>query len=493
MRDLLRAWNSASPLKKSGLTLAVALIAALHILAALRLPVGVFNDDAANVLLAKSLAHGSYAFPGGLGAPEEYLPAFPLFLALPAALVEPNWGLLRAIPLAFLALSLLLAWRLARRFLSPEASAAVVLLVAVNPVLVGFGGLVLPYLPYLALSLALIDAADAGGDRRSLLWLAAGAGLAPLLRPQGVVLIGCLALAQWHRRGLRRAAVFLALALVPAFAWTARNHLRAGSSLDYVDTWHKQIIAVANVPLFDRAANLISTIFGGSFLLLPGAAASFPRVAAGTAALALAIFGARRLLDRKKDSRTFVLVSYVAGLAFLHMTWIWVDLRYTILFVPLIWILVAAAADRILGDRRALQIALLGIMIVLTLPSGLSRARLGLSGAAEYEPETMAWIRKSTAPSARLVSLKNYTVALLAGRACGKQTFPGADAWLGQARRDGVDYLHVVLPAPGDEFVVSELADEPDLARRLDARPEAATQVYRSEPENALVYRIAKP
>src|SRR5208282_1184511 len=119
-------------------------------------------------------------------------------------------------------------WRLARRFLSAEAAAAAAALVALNPVLLGLSGLVMPYLPYVALSLALIDGVGAAESRGQLAWLTAGAALAPLLRPHGVILIGCLALAQWHRRGPRRACLFLSLALLPVLAWTLRNHLRAG-------------------------------------------------------------------------------------------------------------------------------------------------------------------------------------------------------------------------------------------------------------------------
>jgi hypothetical protein len=466
------------------------LVAALHFLAALRLPVGVFNDDAANILLARSLTHGSYSFPGGFGAPEEYLPAFPLLLALPARLVEPHWGLLRAIPLAFLALCLFLTWRLARRFLSPEAAAAVALLVALNPVMVGFSGLVLPYLPYLALSLALIDAADAGGDRRSFFWLAAGAGLAPLIRPQGVVLIGCLALAQWHRRGLRRAAAFLALALVPAFAWTARNHLRAGSSLDYVDTWRAHVAALGEAGPLERASRLLSTIFGYPFLALPGSPAL--QSVYGALTLALALFGAVVLLKKREDSRVFVLTSYVGGLVCLHLTWAWTDPRYLILFTPLLWILLFAAAAKLLPSGRPAKAALLAALIALPLPVDLARARLGRAGSAAYQPGTMAWIRENSAPSARLMSVKSYAVALLTGRACLPQLpYRHANDWLDAARDRGVDYVHVAMPMPDDEFGNDEFPAgyQPALARWLDRQP-AAAHLYDDAREGAVVYRL---
>lgn len=465
------------------------LISSLYVLAALRLPVGVYNDDAANVLLAQSLRHGGYSFPGGLGAPEEYLPAYPLLLVVPTWIVEPHYNLLRAIGLAFAALCLFLTWRLARRFLSKEAAAAAVLLTAVNPVMVGLGGLVTPSLAFLALSLALIDGATAE-SRKDFLWLAAGAGLAPLLRPQGVVLIGGLALAQWHRRGLKRGLAFLSLALAPVLAWTARNHLRAASSRDYADIWRQQIAALGETPILERASNFLSPIFGGAFLRVPGPAAV--QGFFGAAVLASALGGAFVLLKKREDARIFVLSSYMAGLLVLHMTWKWIDARYLIPFVPLLWILIIAAATKLLSRRRALLGALLAAVVALPLPFDLSRACLGLHGSVAFQPETMAWIRGGVPAAARLASVDDYAVALYTGRACSAQVpVRRAGQWVAQARLDHVDYLHLALPRPEDEFSVGEFPAgyQAAFARWLDARPEAA-QVYRNLDEGALVYRL---
>lgn len=469
---------------------AVLLVAALYLVSARRLPVGAFNDDAANVLLSRSLARGSYSFPGGLGAPEEFLPAFPLLLAVPARLVEPRWDLLRAIPLLFAALCLLLTWRLARRFLSVEAAGAAVLLVALNPVWVGLGGLVLPYMPFIALSLALIDGAGASANRRSFLWLAAGAALAPLLRPQGVVLDACLALALWHKQGFRRGCAFLSIALLPVAAWTLRDHLRAGSSRDYVDIWRSQMAVLAHSSLLDRAARFLSVLIGGALLGVTGPAAV--QAAFGAAALALALYGAVRLLKKSEDPRVFVLASYAGGLALLHVSWRWIDARYVLPFAPLLWILIVAAAAGPLRKRRVLAGALVAVLAVLSLRLDAAYAARGLEGDAQFQPRTMAWIQGHVPPAARLESARNYTVALLTGRECATQTpFPRGGLWLEQARLEGVDYLHVVLPRPGDEFNVREFPAgyQAAFARWLDTRPEA-TQVYRDLDEGALVYRL---
>ena len=469
---------------------AVLLIAAFYVLAARRLPVGIYNDDAANVLLARSISHGSYSFPGGLGAPEEFLPAFPLLLVVPAWLVQPHWNILRAIPFFFAILCLFLTWRLARRFLSDEAAAAAVLLTALNPAFVTFSGLVLPTLPYLALSLALIDAAGSDEGRASFWRLTAGASLAPLLRPQGAVLIGCLALAQWHRRGLRRAGAFLSLAFLPAIAWTVRNHLNAGSSKDYVDTWRGQIAAVGKTPLLERTAHLLSEIFGFAFLRISSTLAV--EAVCGAAALLLALYGAATLLNKRDDSRVFVLAAYTGGLVFLHMTWKWIDARYVVPIIPLLWIVIIAAVTSLLQNRRAPQVALLAIFIGLALPMDASFARRGLHGV-QFQPETMAWIRENVPASARLASMQHYAVTLLTGRECTMQggIFVAAPTQTSTPFNPRVGYLHLMLPRAGDEFALTGIPDgyQPDFARWLDTRPEL-TQAYHNLDEGALIYRM---
>jgi hypothetical protein len=107
----------------------------------------------------------------------------------------------------------------------------------------------------------------------------------------------------------------------------------------------------------------------------------------------------------------------------------------------------------------------------------------------------MAWIRENVPASARLESMLDYSVALLTGRECVQQTpFRYVDLALVQARRDRVGYLHILLPPPDDEFIVTEFPPgyQPAFARLLDTRP-GVTQVYGNLAEGALVYRIDRP
>ncbi len=494
MRARPAAWNFPLSPRRLAIASAILLAAALYALSSRRLPVGVLNDDAANILLARSIASGHYAFPGGLGAPEQFLPLFPLLLAVPAALVAPRWGLLRAVPLAFAALALFLAWRLARRFLSGEAAGAAVLLAALNPVLVGLGGLILPYTAYLALSLALIDGVGAKPTRRSLAWLTAGAALAPLLRPHGALLIALLALALWHSRGFKSAVSFFVLSLLPAAAWTLFNR-RGGASRDYIGVWREHLASLGGAAsLLDRGSRMLLKMLGEGFVVIP----ELPRpgqYALALATLALAAAGAVRLLRKRDDPRAFVLAAYTAGVLLLHLTWKWIGNRYIIPIVPMLWILIVAAAAPSLAKRRVLGWSLLAVLVLLPLRFERFDALNGWSAGADFEPRTMAWIRENVPPSANLESVKDYTVALLTGHPCRTQRIvTHAGDWLLLAQHDKIDYLHLQLPRDGDEFGVADLPDayQPFFARWLGAQKETK-EVYRNLPEGAMIFQVSHP
>lgn len=492
MRKRAAATKSTPALPGPWLIALCAALAAVYALAARRLPVGALNDDAANVLLARALLHGSFSFPGGLGKPAEFLPGLPLLLALPSALVAPHWGLLRLIPLACCALSLGLAWRLARRLLSPEAAAAAVLLAALNPVLVGLGGLVMPYAPYLALSLALIDGADAPGAR-SLAWLCAGAAAAALLRPHGLLLAACLALPLAHRRRWGASAAVLASAVLPVGAWVLHERLAPGAAAGYAEVWRRQLADIGTPALeLSHAADLLARLFAESMLgladpWLPEAA----RVAAGLAFAAAAAAGAVRLLRRRRDdARAFALVLYAAGIFFLHMTWRWVSTRYAFPLVPLVWILVAAAAEPLFERRPVTARALVLALALATARFDAVHAQWGLT-PFRFAPRAVDFIRASVPADARLYAVNNYTVALLTERACGPlPVAPHVAIWEVVASDDRVDRVLFQEPRPGDEFFPSDLP--PTYQRVLSERLIAGRSVaeFRDDAEGTLLLRL---
>jgi hypothetical protein len=475
---------------KAAVAAVILLVAALHLLGARRLSVGVLNDDAANVLLARSISAGHYELPGKPRTVEGFLPAFPALLAAPAALAAPHWELLRLVTLFFATLAFWLTWRLARKYLPPPAAAAATLFTALNPVIIGHSGLIVPYIPFLALTLALLEAVDRPLNRRFWYMFTAGAALAPLLRPHGVVLVTALSLALRTRVGTKKSAVFFLCAMTPIAAWSAYSRLTS-TAFDYPGVWLEHAGSLFTpAAIFHTITEIVLKMLGRGFFMAP----FLPEIAEwalGIATLGLAFVGARILLA-KKGAAPLALVLYSSGFFVLHLTWPWVGNRYVIPIVPFLWILILAAVSPRLKKMPVAAWIAGGILTFLPLSVDSIFAAQGYERDARFEPRTMAWLHANVPPSARLESVRDYTVALLTEHPCYPQYIvPHAGQWLEHARRDGVDYLHLQLPLPGDAFPVATInpAYQPAFARWLLSRPEA-TEVFRDEEEGALVFRI---
>jgi hypothetical protein len=247
---------------------------------------------------------------------------------------------------------------------------------------------------------------------------------------------------------------------------------------------------VGDTPLLERASSLLSTLCGESFLPIPGPLAF--QIIFGIVSMFLVFFGIFLLTRKHAGPRIFVLVSYAAGLALIHTTWKWSDIRYLIPFVPLIWILIIAALSKLLHRYRTLQGLLLAISIALSLRTGLVHARAGLHGGAQFQPRTIAWIKENVPATARMASTMKYSIGLLAQRECaGQGLAQDPELWLTAARFHRVEYLHVVLPRPGDEFGLNGFPDNYQFAfaRWLETRPEA-TRLYQNPGEGSLIYRL---
>ncbi|MBI4677581.1 MAG: hypothetical protein HY748_08360 [Elusimicrobia bacterium] len=474
--------------------------AALHHLSSRRLPVGAFNDDAFFILLSKSLRRGFFGLPDGAPVTDP-LPGFPALLMLPSWLVEPRWHLLKPLLLACAALAVFLTWRLARRFLPDAWALACGLLVALNPVLVGLDGIVIPDIPYLALSLALfLGAQEVCGKPGQVRWpilvcLAGGAALAALMRPQGALLALCLGLAVCILAGRTPALVFTAGALAPLAAWMGRNLLVDRTVTGFVSSWKSQFF------LFEEPGRqavhfvrLVGSVFGEG---LVGAAGSLTwSAAAGFACLGLAGFGAVRLVRERKGAVAAAMASYVIMVLALHSTWPLTESRYLLPMLPMVCILILAGARHWLGRRPLAAAALLALPALASLRYDLAFARRGLQGRPAFEPETMAWLRRNTPKDARIESLSFHCVQLFAER---RAVPPGLtvydrDTWVASALVRGVDYLHVSAELSSGEFSYPSLAylKEPALERWARSTPYAA-ELYSHPREATRVFRISHP
>lgn len=191
------------------------------------------QDDAEYILLGRALASGSYDELWRIDAPvhSKYPPAYPFMLAL----WEGMWGsrydsYIALSVLCSIGMHLLLYGAVRRRFGEGLALATVAVL-AVNPAIVEFGGLVASEMPYMLLSAATlyflsrsIDAARDGSPAAGDAWMAAAAVASiatALTRTIGVALLGAVGLWMLFNRRWRAAAVYAIACLVLNGGWLA--------------------------------------------------------------------------------------------------------------------------------------------------------------------------------------------------------------------------------------------------------------------------------
>jgi len=466
---------------------AVAGAAALHVAASLRAPLGAATDDALHLLLARNLLSGGYAVPDAAGIPVgDPLPGFALIMALPVGLLAPHWGLLRGAALLASAALVFLAWRLGRRLAGEPGAWAAAFLAAANPALVGWAGVSLPDVPFLA--------ASAGGflllsrDVPPLLELTALAAFAALLRPQGVVLAIALAAGLGFRGGIRRAGAFLTAALFPLVLWLLRsldlNAVAAGT----VDNW-RLLQSLVDTSLLFRVATLVAGLGRGFFGALPPPLA----LAALAVAAAAAFDGARRLWRaRLPAARSVVLACavYGAGLAVLHVSWRSWESRYALAFLVPALPLWAAAFAGLREKKRAAALAVLLLAAAPGLRRAVAFAREGLaSPSTEQWPLAAAWIRENVPNEAAVISTEPSLFSLTADR---RVYYPPSaltrESWIAGLRDGRVRYIVVhggaLSPMPGVSR--DPLADFNDWA--VPSPP--LSLAYSDDPENILILRL---
>jgi hypothetical protein len=386
----------------------------LHGAASLRLPLGAASDDALHLLLARNLLAGGFAVPGPGGVPvTDPLPGWPALMALPLALLDGHWGLLRLFPLAAAALLVWASWRLARRALGEEAALFAAGAVALDHALIGWAGVSLPDILYAALSVLALSALLEAAPPR---WAVPAAALAALLRPHGALLLAAFGLGGARRWGARRGAGLAAAAALPLGLWLLRNALAAGSATDYARNAADQaklLAAWSTLPA--HAWKLVGECFGRGVLGCP------PGPVAGVAGLALLLACAHgaRLLWRKKEQRALLegAGAYLLLLALLHLAWRPWQSRYCFTVLPFAAILLLAAMKPLLETRKPLAWMLLGLLAVPGLSRGFGYAFEGLAlPKSHLWPRSAAWLAANAARDDRVVALEPYLATLLTRR-----------------------------------------------------------------------------
>lgn len=156
--------------REAALVVALTVIGLVHVaVVSVRYHVGSFDDDAAYLYMAEGIAHGvglTGHLPSGYPLVRDYPPGYPALLA-PLLLAfggPPGFVAERLTSVLCFAALLPLTWYwLRRRGLGPWPVAAVLALLALNPLLATFGSMVMAELPFLVTLVALLLAAEAWG------------------------------------------------------------------------------------------------------------------------------------------------------------------------------------------------------------------------------------------------------------------------------------------------------------------------------------------
>jgi len=458
-------------------------IAALHIYWALITPVGIYNDDAICLLLARALRRGVYALPDGLNLPATYPPPlFPLIIAPLTWALEPKWEAMRIVGLASSALLVFMSWRLARRILSEAWAIAAALLVSLNNVLMVYSGVVMPDIAYAAFSLAIFTAfsKENRGPRR-LMVLATAAGLTALLRPHGVILIGSLCLAFWTRREFLRGILFLIISMFLPGMWMARNFAVAGTSSGYGSYWATMWSQWNVHAQFAHSVRVMAIYFGQGLLGLVDLA-SQPQllIAAAAVAVVLTAYGVRRALKAHHDLGITAMAIYLSLMVIVQMAWSIEVVRYLIPILPLCWIFMLKAGTELSGRRQWLAACFLLLAAAAAVRPDIFLLK-GERPAAIWRPATMAWINRNVPESSRLMAPREGAVMLLSGRRALPMTSGmTVNQWLAEIRSYHVEYLFL---------------ESSQMMRKMAwlTQSQGANEVYRNLDEDTFVLRLGPP
>ncbi len=348
-------------------------------------PVGALYDDAVYVELGKALASGAglhYLHLPGTPAATHFPPGYPLLLAA-------LWRLWPAFPanvflfklVNALLLAVAAAWmaRMARdRFgCAPWKAAAVAVVLSIGVPSLVLSDVVMSEPLFLALALpALLLAeraveADAGLARALLAGVLAG--IATLVRTQGVALVGALVLVQLLRRRYRAAAVSAGAAIVVVAPWTWWVHAHAGvlpaparGIYGPYLTWYVDALRAGGVPF---VAGVLGGTLRASTTMLQIMLSVVPAHAAGIVGLVLmcplAALGAWRA-----RSATPVTLIFVALFVAITLLWPYSPARFLFAVWPLLVALPAAGLVALwrwelpFPAPRRLRIALLALAFV---------------------------------------------------------------------------------------------------------------------------------
>jgi hypothetical protein len=390
LTSLLPAESAESPgaSSRQATYLALAILGVYLVLAWIsRLPgVGIGNDDAMYVFLAKSLLQGSYREIFRPEAPPhiQYPPGFPALLAILLPLVGDRSAVLMLIPLSLSAGGLWLLFLTARRILPAFAAVAVLLIAASNPLLITYGGRLKAEAAFFFFTMLTLWAFTGSEPTRRRLMIGCAAAIASaFMRSVGIAVIAAVLIHFVLERRWRWAIGFGLVAAATFGPWLAWSFLgpRQVVGRSYAgDLMQVQADGARHSDRHPLVTLVLGAVLRARVYLLGHlhATMGFAQTA-GTLADNLgwvAIFGATSSagsLALWRRSRITVLTA-VMILGVLSV-WAWADRRFLHPVAPLVGLLMIAGAV-VIGRRLGRYGPLVAVMVVLVslAPGTIERA-----------------------------------------------------------------------------------------------------------------------
>lgn len=391
------------------------------------------EDDAEYITLAESLRQGGYNELFRVDAPAhaQYPPVYPAMLAVWGSVFGDGFTALTAFTLLLSVTTLILLWWLLRRFFGDGLALLTVLVLAVNPWVVLYGGSILSETPYTLLTVLAFIALERFRPRgHGIVAVTVVVLLAALTRSAGVTLVAAVgAYLLWERRW-RAAVVFgvtAALVLGGWFAWTivGPEHyvgasyvadVGAGGQVPWVAPLPRRIplnmwwYLRTGIPWILAVPSIAGTPVDNALTLF---------LVATTSAAGLWVFGRRWRPG----------LWYVLAYGGLLSVWVWRVERFV---VPVLYVLVAAmlagayAIGARIGRRGSLLAGIVGALLVagggyrsvaLALDQsgcaltadGLPPTRCVSSDQASFF-EAVRWLRANTPPDAVILAAKDASL-----------------------------------------------------------------------------------
>jgi hypothetical protein len=508
VKTLSRRWlASASPFQ-----ILLGLSVGLNAIVFPRLDVGHFNDDALYILAARSLLRGHYVadYVPGMPPMNDPLPGFPVLLLPFVSVVQGHWAVLKCIPFLLIVGALLLFWKLLHRLRIPRGQAlAATAFFAFNPTIVRMSNALMSEPFFLVLVLGVFNLlAEAWIDQRPLhKWLLGLLlGWAAIVRPQGAVLLACVAIGLMNTRTRRDILLSLGLGSFILGSVYFTNFLNTSSIMGYIPQ-ATSVLPVSNADplLFLRHSTfLFLTLFIKVLIAFPwppdGHALLMLHIILALG-VGLALFRGAAEFSRRypaAEDLGLCIGGFVSLYLLVHMFWPAIDLRYCVPVLPFVILFIVQGAANI--RQKWLRKVLGGLGVLVGLFYGYENVRtINQAFHKTYETavpkQTFDWIRHQAPPTARIFARYPATTYLYTDRQVPSDVqIQNIDELRYFFVTHNVSHVLITRLQPATMASIShqrEAAFWDTLPLGLEGWPRAFRKVYANPDEYTLIFEVA--